>query len=336
MALALSLGVVGCGSHANSVVQTGSALDVAPSLQMYPSGGGGTFEIFPLEKSNAPFGLAADPLGDMWFTLDDPARIGRISALHVVTTFNVPTRFSQPDDIVAGPDGNMWFTEFLGGRLGRVAMDGSITEVHARNMNHLYHICVGPDGALWFTGQSDSLGGQLVGRMTLTGQQSDFPIPAAFGITSGPDGNLWITGADTVYKMTVAGAVTTFKTIPNTGIGNPVFGADGNLWFWFYDSKARDYGFGKLTTHGALTEYPLGTNHVVGPGKLASAYHKIWAPYDHGTGDGLAEIDERGHIIEHFPSQCGSALSVALGADGHIWFSCVYDIDAYVTVTEAR
>jgi virginiamycin B lyase len=52
-------------------------------------------------------------------------------------------------------------------------------------------ITSGPDGNLWFTEQD----GNRIGRITPTGQITEFPITTAHSapseITSGPDGAVW-------------------------------------------------------------------------------------------------------------------------------------------------
>ncbi|HEV2237574.1 MAG TPA: Virginiamycin B lyase, partial [Ktedonobacterales bacterium] len=64
---------------------------------------------------------------------------------------------------------------------------------------------MGPDGALWFTTPD------AIGRITLSGTITYFPLPMtigdAQGITSGPDGALWfaeVTG-DAIGRLTPSG-----------------------------------------------------------------------------------------------------------------------------------
>ncbi len=64
-------------------------------------------------------------------------------------------------------------------------------------------ITAGPDGNLWFTegfgvpAGSPELARAAIGRITLEGAITEFPLPQAdsapVGITAGPDGNLWFT-----------------------------------------------------------------------------------------------------------------------------------------------
>lgn len=319
--------VAGCTFRPNPALQSATAsLPTGPSLQAQQSGGS-SFEVFPLDREQDAAAIAASPDGSVWFTDYKTSRIGRVLGGKVVT-FATPTRFSHPFDIVAAPDGNMWFTEWNGGKLGRITPDGTITEKSAHDVNYLYNICVGPDGALWFVGSG--VGSNVVGRMTTTGQQSEFPVQAGdFGdITPGPDGRLWISGDDSIYRMTVTGKLTLFKTIDNAHfIGSLVFDADGNLWFWFFNQN-RGFEIGRLTSAGGLTQFPLGPHHLVTD--LASAYGKIWAAYSTDSGSGVAEIDGSGKITKHFAPQCDVSHGVALGADGNVWFTCFKSVDAYI------
>lgn len=50
-------------------------------------------------------------------------------------------------------------------------------------------IVAGPDGALWFAEGE----GNRIGRITVTGTLTEFPVPTPFGQPVGPDGNLWFT-----------------------------------------------------------------------------------------------------------------------------------------------
>jgi streptogramin lyase len=59
--------------------------------------------------------------------------------------------------------------------------------------NEPFGITTGPDRQLWFTEDE----AEKIGRITTTGQLSEFPLPTArsmpAGITTGPDGALWFT-----------------------------------------------------------------------------------------------------------------------------------------------
>ncbi len=68
--------------------------------------------------SSFPFGIAAGPDGNVWFTEFSGNKIGRITSSGSITEYVIPSGGS-PLGIAAGPDGNIWFTTWSG-RIGRV------------------------------------------------------------------------------------------------------------------------------------------------------------------------------------------------------------------------
>src|SRR5919197_259177 len=71
-------------------------------------------------------------------------------------------------------------------------------------------IAIGPDGNLWFT---EDLGNRI-GRMTLDGTLTEFPLPVANSrpraVAEGPDGALWFGefGSNRIGRMTTDGVLT--------------------------------------------------------------------------------------------------------------------------------
>ena len=90
-------------------------------------------------------------------------------------------------DITAGADGHMWFVELAG------TMDGRR-----------------PDG-------------NRVGRITMKGEVTEFPIPSQTGspinIAVGPDRNVWFTKGSIVGRVTPDGVITEFKLSSPTAGG---------------------------------------------------------------------------------------------------------------------
>jgi streptogramin lyase len=205
--------------------------------------------------SEAPFAITAGPDGNIWFTeiptgftLNEPAgRIGRITPAGQITEFTLPTAGSEPRAITAGPDENLWFTENgpAGGRkIGRITPSGVITEFALSDQNGAPEaITRGPDGNLWFTGEElvttgpGVPSGTFIGRITPSGDITEFPIPDnayAPAITSGSDGNLYFTEqyANKIGRITPNGTISEF-TIPTIQVypEGITAGPDGNVWF---------------------------------------------------------------------------------------------------------
>ena len=127
---------------------------------------------------------------------------------------------------------------------------------HSANVG-LSDIAVGPDGNLWFT----EGGRTKVGRITTSGQITEFELPAGAGgataIAAGADGNLWYTesGVSRIGRIMPSGDVTEF---PLGGArefwgGGIVAGPDGALWVTLPGAGA----IARIGTDGSEADFPL-------------------------------------------------------------------------------
>src|SRR5207248_1873922 len=90
-----------------------------------------------------------------------------------VTEFPIPSGFGSKA-IATGPDGNLWFAEYL--KVGRVTTSGAITLYDTPTFSAFNNgIAAGPDGNLWFTEQVG-----IIGRITLQGMITEFPLPGTW------------------------------------------------------------------------------------------------------------------------------------------------------------
>jgi len=63
---------------------------------------------FSLRITNGPYGIAAGPDGNLWFTEQSGNRIGRITPGGVITEFSTGiSAYAGPSYIATGPDGNL-------------------------------------------------------------------------------------------------------------------------------------------------------------------------------------------------------------------------------------
>ena len=76
-------------------------------------------------EGSSPFGIAAGPDGNLWFTEERSKKIGRITTGGTITEFPIGT---SPYGISAGPGGNLWFTGWLGGKIGQITPGGAVSE----------------------------------------------------------------------------------------------------------------------------------------------------------------------------------------------------------------
>ena len=224
------------------------------------------YKSFPVPQGSQPTEITLGPDGNLWYTIQNSSRIGRITPGGDSTTFRTP-QFSNPFDIVAGPDGNLWFTEGSTGHIGRITTDGEITEFMFSFFGVSSGITVGPDGNIWFT----DITANAVWRFDLSSgifTNFDLLTPNAFpgDITLGADGNLWFveTAVAKIAKITVDGQGTELEEESLDLPGHITSGPDGNIWF----TEAIKQRIGRITPDGQFTFYPtdLHTLGTITPG----------------------------------------------------------------------
>ena len=69
---------------------------------------------FTIPTANSkPYGIAAGPDGNLWFTDNGAGQIGTINpTTHAITEYPIPYTNTNPYGITAGPDGNLWFADY--------------------------------------------------------------------------------------------------------------------------------------------------------------------------------------------------------------------------------
>ena len=289
-----------------------SAQSLSPTTTVFPTAGAGT-----------PHRIVAGPDGALWFTQGSPFEgggIGRITTAGVATNpYNAPASYTQPSlpyDLTAGPDGALWFTNLS--TIGRVTTSGTETSYPTAISSNF--IATGSDGALWFTGTSANAG--VIGRITTSGSLVTIPLPTPSypeGIALGPDGAMWFLDPvkTSVGEITAAGNVTEYL-VPNLGVapsfaqatgGEIIVGSDGALWF--ADGKLS---IGRITTGGAVTEYPVG---VQPDGLTKGPDGAIW--FTSANSDQIGQIGSGG-LVTLFNLPTGTrGAGIALGPDGALW-----------------
>jgi virginiamycin B lyase len=128
---------------------------------------------------------------------------------------------------------------------------------------HASTVAFAPDGSLWFAGAGYLADTTVVGRVSSTGEVSEFEVPGSspgtFGassIVAGPDGAMWFTEHQTnaIGRVDANGQMTRF-VLPNEGGPNQIVaGPDGALWFTESDAGR----VGRITTTGEISEFQLG------------------------------------------------------------------------------
>lgn len=181
----------------------------------------GVISSFDIPTASAqPRAIALGSDGNIWFGEFAGNRIGRITPQGMITEFVLPTPDSGPRALAAGPDGNIWYSAFRAGKIGRITPQGQITEFALPRPNAgPGDITAGADGAMWFvelSGTMDGLqpDGGRIGRITMEGKVSEFPLPqktpSPINIAVGPDRNVWYTRGGAVGRVTPEGQITEF------------------------------------------------------------------------------------------------------------------------------
>ncbi|HZO94996.1 MAG TPA: hypothetical protein VFB22_14725 [Candidatus Baltobacteraceae bacterium] len=205
-------------------------------------------------------------------------------------------------------------------------------------------ITAGPDGALWFVEAGSAADQQAaVGRMTLAGAYTVYPIPTSDplpypwgSIAVGSDGNLWMpcctsTGGQGMKRITTGGAMTDFETATASNFttlsmpGTVSPGPDGALWFGQWCCNAE---VGRMTTSGTVTPFPTGkstdaeyTSSTFGSDKA------LWLVGIHQTGTGpvVIRVATNGTVTDYSAAAKAagvvSPLIIAAGSDGALWFT---------------
>jgi virginiamycin B lyase len=264
------------------------------------------------------------------------ASVGRAQT---ITEYPIPTPNSTPETIALGPDGAMWFIEsgcsdfncsINNAKIARITTAGVITEFPPTTTNYLTNIVTAPDGALWFVsecnGQTCDSPPDTAGRITTSGAITRFSLPSTDNNLGGPavgsDGALWITDAGStplVYRATLSGNITPFTVPTGHSAHGIVSGPDGALWFSGSGDNGTDNSIGRITTSGAISEFPIPTANAGVNGATAGPDGALW--FTELSGNKIGRITTQGTITEYpLPTLGGSPVGIAAGPDGALWF----------------
>ncbi len=142
-----------------------------------------TGDEFPLPGGASTIeALVLGPDGNIWFTVGNPAAIGRITTSGAITLFPTPTPASLPFGIADGPDGRLWFTEENANAIGSIPTSAtSGADITEYSLGSTYvgalYITAGSDSRMWFTEFSANKLGAIATGFTPAGPPS--PPPAS-------------------------------------------------------------------------------------------------------------------------------------------------------------
>src|SRR5438105_3039930 len=170
-----------------------------------------------------------------------------------VVEFSIPPG-SQPEGIAPGPDGNLWFAEAAANKIGRISTKGKFAQFPIPTPSSSPQgIASGPDGNLWFVENS----GNNVGRITTKGTITEFSIPTRCPLTS-------------------------LSTPPASQHARSTAAAHDEIRC-FDDSGKK---IGRITTWGAITEFPIPTPNSLPHGIAPGPDGNLW--FTEFVGDKIA------------------------------------------------
>lgn len=285
-------------------------------------------------KNAGPFDIRLGPGGNLWFTQDNAASIGRIDAAGKIVEYTIP---APAMGIAAGPDGNMWFTEPHA--VGRMAPNGSfeLFDVPAlcsgcSTSRPLQGIAAGPDGALWFgAGANQGLRKHYaLLRVTTGGKFTVFPNDnaASLELTAGPDEAVWqsISGASSndnhVGRSALSGAFSSYGAFVDLPLGITV-GPDHALWFAELGTGTIDDGkqqhIGRITTSGLISEYAIPTPDSEPYFITVGSDGNLW--FGESNAHKIGRITTHGLIAEFALGAGRDPEGITAGPNGTIWFT---------------
>ena len=197
---------------------------------------GGSTTLFPIKsRTKMPSALTVGSDGNIWFVeqsrktrkkrkkknspkarfdpvAGDPARIGkteaaperkrrkarniaRITPSGRIAEFRSRSILRGSYGITTGPDGRIWFCDPAKKRIGRMTIDGRDLRFFKAGLTGTpVSIVTGPDNHMYFGEKEGS-----IGRISVSGKISEFPIPGVAGtdrfpvqgLTVGPEGDIW-------------------------------------------------------------------------------------------------------------------------------------------------
>jgi virginiamycin B lyase len=276
-----------------------------------------------------PQDSAADPKGNVWFTLRDTGHIARFNPdTHEWKLFKVPTPNAGPQGLVSDAGGNIWFTENYAGKIGRLdAKSGLITEYTPQLAKDPHTPVIGPDGALWFTAQNSN----MIGRLdVVTRKITEYGVPTQdahpIEIVSADDGGLWfceLTGQKLGRVDPATGVIAEF--IPEVSSGDSkvqprsLAAVPGAIYF----TDSVGGRLGRLTLADKkfkMWDSPSG-NKSEPSGIAADSTGKIWYEESASTANKLVRFDPSLEIFSEFPMPApdASVFNIARDARGRLW-----------------
>lgn len=279
--------------------------------------------------------IVAGKDGNLWFTEQKGAKVGRITPSGQIDEWPVPVDSEfGPTEITVGENGLIWFLTSAGGVVGIIdpsAPPGPVSATQAfPGFLRGDDIAAAPDGTTWIT---DSVGKGIhrvvptSGGYALQADSDEAPDCSFDGVIArGPDGRMWCAfQGDALKQIDLASQATVNHPVPSGfSIASLTSGPDGALWYgrylsasWF--TPASDGAIGRMTPDGGVQEWKLDGKYA--PDSLVPGPDgAIWfATVGRDSERGIGRITPSGQVTVG-NTGLRRPESIAFGADGAIWF----------------
>jgi virginiamycin B lyase len=290
---------------------------------------------FPLEARWIS-SLSQGPEGDLWYagtvgTKEHPqGHVGRVGPNGPLGEVGIPMPF--PTNIAVGSEGVAWLTGTTGG-ITRLSSSGSFSETATRVADSEKSVASAGGGGIWFLQREDG-GYDSVGRISSSGQVSEFPIPdhesGPKSIVEGHEGDAWFTEyfADKIGRVTPTGQITGYQLPEGSRPTGITVDGEGNIWV----AESGADAIGRITPEGVMSNISLPS--LVSPGAIAAGPDgRIWFTQSGPTGSApprpkiegtLGRITPTGRYSEvELPDQDSGPVDLVAGAEGDVWFAAM-------------
>lgn len=287
--LAIALFAIGCSSHSSAVPAPG---EISPAIfqKHLDKNGWVVTPIGPIDGYQAlPGSLAVDNQHKMW--------------------------------VAAEPNGN---DPKGGGELVKILMNGHQSRYPLSVLPG--GLVFGPDGNMWVSGFDKSSGASVIARVTLNGQETDYPLNLPTGLQAGSlilgsDDAFWFNSCNNAGTSGGIGRIDTsgISTFyPGSCASVIASGPDSNIWFG--DAGQNIY---KMNTQGTvLATYPVGEQFFndLKAGTDGTLY--LAAIDNFNNSPDLIRVTTAGVVTKIGGDGYGDGyLSILSGPDGNIWIS---------------
>jgi virginiamycin B lyase len=246
------------------------------TIVKFSTNGVATAYSVPISGANI-HGLSLGGDGNMWFADFNSDKVGRVNSMGKFKTFDTTANPTNSNQMTIGGDGSLWFATNFNG-IGRTTTSGNTTFFNVlNNSTQPTSLTVGPSNEIWFA----EWAGSNVGYIDNGGGVHEFDagfdgFSNTFGIAYGSDGRIWFCDPQhgRISAINVDGSGLMHYSVGLTGQPDSIVsGPDGNLYFGEFDNA-----IGKITTGGAITEYPLPQSEGIFPvlGITVGPDNNIW------------------------------------------------------------